>query len=142
MVRIESDFIFDPHCFYLLLNRFPGGGLGHEPDSSSSLPEFGGVPQQSPLVVQTHAQPPAPQSPPAMLHDLQQPDSTSYVLLNLAKGRNAQSIADCTDRLISYLLATFPGQLPAASLDFREEKKKREFNSDTVCEFIIGGSNR
>uniref|UniRef100_M4A1U1 Zinc finger protein 410 n=1 Tax=Xiphophorus maculatus TaxID=8083 RepID=M4A1U1_XIPMA len=68
-----------------------GGGLGHEPDSSSSLPEFGGVPQQSPLVVQTHAQPPAPQSPPAMLHDLQQPDSTSYVLLNLAKGITASS---------------------------------------------------
>uniref|UniRef100_A0A3B5LPR2 Zinc finger protein 410 n=1 Tax=Xiphophorus couchianus TaxID=32473 RepID=A0A3B5LPR2_9TELE len=61
------------------------------PDSSSSLPEFGGVPQQSPLVVQTHAQPPAPQSPPAMLHDLQQPDSTSYVLLNLAKGITASS---------------------------------------------------
>uniref|UniRef100_A0A3B5LGW0 Zinc finger protein 410 n=1 Tax=Xiphophorus couchianus TaxID=32473 RepID=A0A3B5LGW0_9TELE len=68
-----------------------GGGLGQEPDSSSSLPEFGGVPQQSPLVVQTHAQPPAPQSPPAMLHDLQQPDSTSYVLLNLAKGITASS---------------------------------------------------
>uniref|UniRef100_A0A3B3WD60 C2H2-type domain-containing protein n=1 Tax=Poecilia mexicana TaxID=48701 RepID=A0A3B3WD60_9TELE len=61
------------------------------PDSSSSLPEFGGVPQQSPLVVQSHAQPPAPQSPPAMLHDLQQPDSTSYVLLNLAKGITASS---------------------------------------------------
>ncbi|XP_032441684.1 zinc finger protein 410 [Xiphophorus hellerii] len=68
-----------------------GGGLSHEPDSSSSLPEFGSVPQQSPLVVQTHAQPPAPQSPPAMLHDLQQPDSTSYVLLNLAKGITASS---------------------------------------------------
>uniref|UniRef100_A0A087XAW6 Zinc finger protein 410 n=1 Tax=Poecilia formosa TaxID=48698 RepID=A0A087XAW6_POEFO len=53
--------------------------------TQSKLPEFGGVPQQSPLVVQSHAQPPAPQSPPAMLHDLQQPDSTSYVLLNLAK---------------------------------------------------------
>uniref|UniRef100_A0A3P9PMY6 Zinc finger protein 410 n=1 Tax=Poecilia reticulata TaxID=8081 RepID=A0A3P9PMY6_POERE len=46
---------------------------------------------QSPLVVQSHAQPPAPQSPPAMLHDLQQPDSTSYVLLNLAKGITASS---------------------------------------------------
>lgn len=65
-----------------------GRGLSHEADTPPPLPEFAGVPQQSPLVVQPHPQ--ASQSPPAILHDLQ-PDSTSYVLLNLAKGITASS---------------------------------------------------
>ncbi|XP_012722120.2 zinc finger protein 410 isoform X1 [Fundulus heteroclitus] len=67
------------------------GGLSHDPDTSPSLPEFGGLPHQSPLVVRSHPQPQASPSPPAILHDLQQPDSTSYVLLNLAKGITASS---------------------------------------------------
>uniref|UniRef100_A0A8C6LNB3 Zinc finger protein 410 n=1 Tax=Nothobranchius furzeri TaxID=105023 RepID=A0A8C6LNB3_NOTFU len=49
------------------------------------------VSEQSPLVIQAPAQPQASPSPPAILHDLQQPDSTSYVLLNLAKGITASS---------------------------------------------------
>ncbi|KAK9531774.1 hypothetical protein VZT92_011180 [Zoarces viviparus] len=57
------------------------GGLSHEP-------EFTGVSERSPLVVRTHSHPP---SPPPILHDLQQSDSTSYVLLNLAKGITASS---------------------------------------------------
>lgn len=67
------------------------GGLSHEPASSPSLSEFGGVPEQSTLVVQTHSHPRASPSPPPILHDLQQSDSTSYVLLNLAKGITASS---------------------------------------------------
>eukprot|EP00064_Thunnus_orientalis_P010513 superscaffoldBa00001436_g10539 len=67
------------------------GGLSHEPESSPSLSEFGGVSQRSPLVVQTHNHPRASPSPPPILHDLQQSDSTSYVLLNLAKGITASS---------------------------------------------------
>nr|XP_015803605.2 zinc finger protein 410 isoform X1 [Nothobranchius furzeri]XP_015803606.2 zinc finger protein 410 isoform X1 [Nothobranchius furzeri] len=67
------------------------GSLSHEPETSSPLPEFGGVSEQSPLVIQAPAQPQASPSPPAILHDLQQPDSTSYVLLNLAKGITASS---------------------------------------------------
>uniref|UniRef100_A0A3Q2VUK4 Zinc finger protein 410 n=1 Tax=Haplochromis burtoni TaxID=8153 RepID=A0A3Q2VUK4_HAPBU len=42
------------------------------------------------LVVQTHSHPRA-SSPPPILHDLQQSDNTSYVLLNLAKGITASS---------------------------------------------------
>lgn len=67
------------------------GGLSHEPETSPSLSEFGGVSERSPLVVQTHPHPRASPSPPAILHDLQQSDSTSYVLLNLAKGITASS---------------------------------------------------
>ncbi|XP_067337115.1 zinc finger protein 410 isoform X2 [Channa argus] len=67
------------------------GGLSHEPESSPSLSEFGGVSERSPLVVQTHSHPRTSPSPPPILHDLQQSDSTSYVLLNLAKGINASS---------------------------------------------------
>ena len=63
------------------------GGLSHEHQSSPSLSEFGGVSERNPLVVQTHAHPRASPSPPPILHDLQQSDSTSYVLLNLAKGK-------------------------------------------------------
>lgn len=62
-------------------------GLSHEPNSSPSLSEFGAVSEGSPLVVPTHNQPRASPSPPPILHDLQQSDSTSYVLLNLAKGK-------------------------------------------------------
>ncbi|KAI3363788.1 hypothetical protein L3Q82_001397 [Scortum barcoo] len=67
------------------------GGLSHEPQSSPSLSEFGAVSERSPLVVQTHPHPRASPSPPPILHDLQQSDSTSYVLLNLAKGITASS---------------------------------------------------
>ncbi|XP_042359842.1 zinc finger protein 410 [Plectropomus leopardus] len=67
------------------------GGLSHEPETSPSLSEFGGVSERSPLVVQTHSHPRASPSPPPILHDLQQSDSTSYVLLNLAKGITASS---------------------------------------------------
>uniref|UniRef100_A0A3B4U3G7 Zinc finger protein 410 n=1 Tax=Seriola dumerili TaxID=41447 RepID=A0A3B4U3G7_SERDU len=67
------------------------GGLSHEPESSPSLSEFGGVSERSPLVVQTHSHSRASPSPPPILHDLQQSDSTSYVLLNLAKGITASS---------------------------------------------------
>lgn len=66
-------------------------GLSHEPNSSPSLSEFGAVSEGSPLVVPTHNQPRASPSPPPILHDLQQSDSTSYVLLNLAKGITASS---------------------------------------------------
>ncbi|KAA8583390.1 hypothetical protein FQN60_015936 [Etheostoma spectabile] len=64
------------------------GGLSHEPETSPSLSEFGGVSERSPLVVQTRDSP----SPPPILHDLQQSDSPSYVLLNLAK------VSDVKDR--------------------------------------------
>lgn len=57
------------------------------PEGSPSLSEFGGVSERSPLVVQAHSHPQASPSPPPILHDLQQSDSTSYVLLNLAKGK-------------------------------------------------------
>uniref|UniRef100_A0A3B4WHA0 Zinc finger protein 410 n=1 Tax=Seriola lalandi dorsalis TaxID=1841481 RepID=A0A3B4WHA0_SERLL len=67
------------------------GGLSHEPESSPSLSEFGGVSERSPLVVQTHSHSRASPSPLPILHDLQQSDSTSYVLLNLAKGITASS---------------------------------------------------
>lgn len=67
------------------------GGLSHMPEGSPSLSEFGGVSERSPLVVQAHSHPQASPSPPPILHDLQQSDSTSYVLLNLAKGITASS---------------------------------------------------
>lgn len=64
------------------------GGLSHEPENSHSLSEFSGLSERSPLVVQTHANPRVTASPSPLLHDLQQSDSTSYVLLNLAKGKD------------------------------------------------------
>ncbi|XP_068609517.1 zinc finger protein 410 [Brachionichthys hirsutus] len=67
------------------------GGLIHQPESSPSLTEFGGVSERSPLLVQTHSHPRTPPSPPPILHDLQQSDGTSYLLLNLAKGITAAS---------------------------------------------------
>ncbi|XP_061757059.1 zinc finger protein 410 isoform X1 [Nerophis ophidion] len=74
------------------------GALSSEPENSSSLSELGGVSldQSLPLVVQTHStHPPASPSSPPILHDLQQSDGTSYVLLNLAK-----SITTSSDSLI------------------------------------------
>uniref|UniRef100_A0A3B1JAS4 Zinc finger protein 410 n=1 Tax=Astyanax mexicanus TaxID=7994 RepID=A0A3B1JAS4_ASTMX len=56
--------------------------------ASPSLSEFG--PERSPLVVQLQSHSPTT-SPPALLQELQQPDSTSYVLLNLAKGLAASA---------------------------------------------------
>lgn len=64
------------------------GGLSHDQEGSHSLSEFSGVSERSPLGgVHAHAHPRASPSPPAILHDLQQSDSSSYVLLNLAKGK-------------------------------------------------------
>lgn len=57
-------------------------GLSHEAHVSPSLSEFGAVSEESSLV---HDGPQASSSPPPILHDLQQTDSSSYVLLNLAK---------------------------------------------------------
>uniref|UniRef100_A0A3B3CK48 Zinc finger protein 410 n=2 Tax=Oryzias melastigma TaxID=30732 RepID=A0A3B3CK48_ORYME len=59
------------------------GGLGHESGPPASLSGFGCQSEPSTLVV--HSQPRTSPSPPAILHDLQQPDGSSYVLLNLAK---------------------------------------------------------
>ncbi|XP_030628842.1 zinc finger protein 410 [Chanos chanos] len=56
--------------------------------TSPSLSEFG--PERSPLVVHLQPNPPSP-TPPALLQDLQQSDSTSYVLLNLARGLAASA---------------------------------------------------
>nr|XP_020459327.1 zinc finger protein 410 isoform X3 [Monopterus albus] len=67
------------------------GALSHEHESSTALSEFGGVSARTPLVVQTHSHTRASPSPPPILHDLQQSESTSYVLLNLAKGITASS---------------------------------------------------
>ncbi|KAI5611263.1 zinc finger protein 410 isoform X2, partial [Silurus asotus] len=64
----------------------PESALSHA--TSPSLSDFG--PEQSPLVVQLQSHSPAP-TPPAILQDLQQPDSTSYVLLNLARGLAAST---------------------------------------------------
>uniref|UniRef100_A0A672Q6I1 Zinc finger protein 410 n=1 Tax=Sinocyclocheilus grahami TaxID=75366 RepID=A0A672Q6I1_SINGR len=52
--------------------------------ASPSLSDFG--PERSPLVVQLQTPPPPAQTPPTILQDLQNHDSSSYVLLNLAKG--------------------------------------------------------
>lgn len=67
------------------------GGLSHDQEGSHSLSEFSAVSERSPLGgVHAHAHHPrASPSPPAILHDLQQSDSSSYVLLNLAKGKRA-----------------------------------------------------
>ncbi|XP_047657620.1 zinc finger protein 410 isoform X1 [Tachysurus fulvidraco] len=56
--------------------------------TSPSLSEFG--PEQNSLVVQLQSHSPTTTSP-AILQDLHQPDSTSYVLLNLAKGLAAST---------------------------------------------------
>ncbi|XP_062858344.1 zinc finger protein 410 isoform X2 [Trichomycterus rosablanca] len=64
----------------------PENALSHA--TSPSLSEYG--PERSPLVVQLQSPSPTPTSP-AILQDLQQPDSTSYVLLNLAKGLAASA---------------------------------------------------
>ncbi|XP_078799357.1 zinc finger protein 410 isoform X3 [Oryzias latipes] len=73
------------------------GGLGHESGTPVSLSGFGCQSEPSALVV--HSQPRTSPSPPAILHDLQQPDSSSYVLLNLAKGITAseESLLFTTD---------------------------------------------
>ncbi|XP_059897270.1 LOW QUALITY PROTEIN: zinc finger protein 410 [Gadus macrocephalus] len=68
------------------------GRLSHEPVRSPTLsrlrPRRGRVPGvHSPLGVRSHVS----QSPPPILHELQQSDTPSYVLLNLAKGLSASS---------------------------------------------------
>ncbi|KAM9779570.1 zinc finger protein 410 isoform 2-T2 [Syngnathus typhle] len=69
------------------------GALSPPPESSSSLSELSGVSERSSLAVHqahvTHSR--ASPSPPPILHDLQQSDGTSYVLLNLAKSITASS---------------------------------------------------
>ncbi|XP_053743999.1 zinc finger protein 410 [Synchiropus splendidus] len=77
-----------PLCSQLQLTD---GALSPEPETSPPLSEFGGLPERSPLVVQTATHLRASPSPPPILHDLQQSESTSYVLLNLAKGITAAS---------------------------------------------------
>ncbi|KAL1253590.1 hypothetical protein QQF64_015819 [Cirrhinus molitorella] len=67
--------------------ELPESALSHA--ASPSLSEFG--PERSPLVVQLQSPPPPAQTPPTILQDLQNHDSTSYVLLNLAKGLAASS---------------------------------------------------
>ncbi|XP_049613344.1 zinc finger protein 410 [Syngnathus scovelli] len=69
------------------------GALSPPPERSSSLSELSGVSERSSLGVHqahvTHSR--ASPSPPPILHDLQQSDGTSYVLLNLAKSITASS---------------------------------------------------
>lgn len=68
----------------------PDGGLSHDQEGSHSLSEFSSVSERSPLGgvhAHAHAHARASPSPPTILHDLQQSDSSSYVLLNLAKGK-------------------------------------------------------
>ncbi|XP_034006519.1 zinc finger protein 410 isoform X2 [Trematomus bernacchii] len=91
----------------LLLSLTADGGLSHVPERSPSLSEFGGVSVRSPLVIQTHSHQRASPSPPPILHDLQQSDSTSYVLLNLAKASSeslifaADGAGDDDDEVVS-----------------------------------------
>ncbi|XP_077566384.1 zinc finger protein 410 [Stigmatopora nigra] len=66
------------------------GTLSPPPESSSSLSQLGGVTERSPSAMR-QTRPGASPSPPPVLHDLQQSDGTSYVLLNLAKGITASS---------------------------------------------------
>lgn len=66
------------------------GGLSNASARSPSLSEFGGA-ERGPLVVQPQPLAPGSPCPHPVLHDLQQSDSTSYVLLNLAKGLAASS---------------------------------------------------
>ncbi|XP_056437145.1 zinc finger protein 410 [Gadus chalcogrammus] len=69
------------------------GRLSHEHVRSPTLSDFGAASGQgplgvhSPLGVRSHGS----QSPPPILHELQQSDTPSYVLLNLAKGLSASS---------------------------------------------------
>ncbi|CAB1343186.1 unnamed protein product [Coregonus sp. 'balchen'] len=68
------------------------GGLSHVSARSPSLSEFGGAERSSMVVHHHHPRNPyTPPSPPLVLHDLQRSESTSYVLLNLAKGLAASS---------------------------------------------------
>lgn len=85
---MQHFFWTNKHCFFS-----SDGGLSHEPEASPSLSEFGGVSERSPLVVQTHSHPRASPSPPAILHDLQQSDSTSYVLLKGKEILNNHSLS-------------------------------------------------
>lgn len=98
------------------------GGLSHEPDSSPSLSDFGGASERSPLVAQTHCQPRGSPSPPPILHDLQQSDSTSYVLLNLAKGKGTPSdlpsLVRMHSRVLNWILIMVISNL---SLNFQAE---------------------
>uniref|UniRef100_A0A4W5R8G0 Zinc finger protein 410 n=1 Tax=Hucho hucho TaxID=62062 RepID=A0A4W5R8G0_9TELE len=71
-------------CTQLALTE---GGLSHVSARSLSLSEFGGA-EQSPM--EGHPNPHLP-SPSPVLHDLQRSESSSYVLLNLAKGLAASS---------------------------------------------------
>uniref|UniRef100_A0A3B4ABN5 C2H2-type domain-containing protein n=1 Tax=Periophthalmus magnuspinnatus TaxID=409849 RepID=A0A3B4ABN5_9GOBI len=64
-------------------------GLSHDPVSPPSLSEFGAVSEDSSLVP-GHAT--SSHSPPPLLHDLQQSDTSSYVLLNLAKASSESLI--------------------------------------------------
>ncbi|XP_016428517.1 zinc finger protein 410-like [Sinocyclocheilus rhinocerous] len=63
--------------------------------ASPSLSDFG--PERSPLVVQLQTPPPPAQTPPPILQDLQNHDSSSYVLLNLAKGLSAEPLVFVQD---------------------------------------------
>ncbi|XP_072296202.1 zinc finger protein 410 [Eucyclogobius newberryi] len=63
--------------------------LSHEPGSSPPLSEFGAVSEDSSLVP---GLPRASPSPLPILHELQQPDASSYVLLNLAKASSESLI--------------------------------------------------
>lgn len=85
-IPYSADSSQNSHCGF----SHSDGGLSHEPENSHSLSEFSGLSERSPLVVQTHANPRVTASPSPLLHDLQQSDSTSYVLLNLAKGKKNQ----------------------------------------------------
>lgn len=79
----ESD--SKPSCVPLDL---PESALSHA--VSPVLSEFG--PERSPLVVQLHQPSPSPPAQtPTILQDLQSHDSTSYVLLSLAKGLAASA---------------------------------------------------
>uniref|UniRef100_H2M032 Zinc finger protein 410 n=1 Tax=Oryzias latipes TaxID=8090 RepID=H2M032_ORYLA len=72
-------------------------GDHHEPSppNASLCPQT----ESEPSALVVHSQPRTSPSPPAILHDLQQPDSSSYVLLNLAKGITAseESLLFTTD---------------------------------------------
>ncbi|XP_051951625.1 zinc finger protein 410 [Xyrauchen texanus] len=65
----------------------PESALSHA--ASTSLAEF--RPERSPLVVQLQSSSPPTQTPSTIIHELQNHDSSSYVLLNLAKGLTSSS---------------------------------------------------
>ncbi|XP_043076231.1 zinc finger protein 410 isoform X2 [Puntigrus tetrazona] len=75
--------------------ELPESALSHA--ASPSLSDFG--PERSPLVVQLQTPPPPAQTPPTILQDLQNHDSTSYVLLNLAKGLSAEPLVFVQDEV-------------------------------------------